>query len=129
MTPDAIFPVAWFLDSENTWGDFHVLAYDDLGTLTVGDGELEFRGSKMATTIRHITRIALVRQGRDFINHWVKIDYVEGEVPATVYLADGSSRGWGGILGGTRRMYGAIEESLSRHHSDPVDRGPEVAST
>ena len=129
MTPDAIFPVAWFLGSENTWGDFHVLAYDDSGTLTVGDGELEFRGSKMATTIRHITRITLVQQGRDFINHWVKVEYVEGEVPVTVYLADGSSRGWGGILGGTRRMYGAIEESLRRSHSDPVNRGPEVAST
>jgi hypothetical protein len=42
---------------------------------------------------------------------WVKIDYEdEPNGRQSVYFADGSIRGWGGILGGTKELYRAIQD-------------------
>jgi hypothetical protein len=39
------------------------------------------------------------------VNNWVKIDYQKGK---TAFFADGSWLGWGGILGGTRKILDAV---------------------
>jgi hypothetical protein len=40
---------------------------------------------------------------------WVRVDYQdESSTRRSVYFADGSRLGWGGILGGTKDLYGAI---------------------
>lgn len=43
---------------------------------------------------------------------WVRVDYRdESSARRTVYFADGSRRGWGGILGGTKELHRAILDS------------------
>lgn len=116
----SVFPRVWFRYSPNTWADFQLLAWQDQGTLEVRGAELEFRGGRYALVIRDITRLSVVRQGRDFINSWVQVDYVRDGSPAVAYFADGSAAGWGGVLGGTRALYTAIEQSLRRAHDDPA---------
>jgi hypothetical protein len=40
---------------------------------------------------------------------WVEVEYEgESEEPQRAYFADGSALGWGGIFGGTRRLYRAL---------------------
>jgi len=42
---------------------------------------------------------------------WVKIDYLDDKgKEESAYFFDGSKLGWGGIFGGTKRLYGAISK-------------------
>ncbi len=100
------FPTVWFLHSENRWRDLNVLAMHDRGALTVHDGSLEFIGKKGTVIVDRIERISFGKQGRDFVNNWVKIDYANGQ---KAFFADGSFFGWGGFFGGTRAMLRAVE--------------------
>ncbi len=100
-----VFNSVWYLPSENTWADFNVLAFRDSGSLTVGEEQIEFAGAKHRLVIADIRRVTVGRQGRDFVNDWVKVEYGDG---ATAFFADGSLLGWGGLLGGTRNLYASL---------------------
>ncbi len=116
---DAVFfnPV-WYLPSENTWGEFNPLAFRDSGSLTVGQDRLEFAGSKHRLVISDIRAVTIGKQGRDFVNDWVKVEYGDG---ASAYFADGSLLGWGGFLGGTRNLYASLSRfNRSDAAPDPV---------
>ena len=52
-----------------------------------------------------VKRISYGRQGWDFVNRWVRVDYGSG---LTAYLVDGSYHGWGVIFGGTKRILMAL---------------------
>ncbi len=106
-----------------TWANFEPLAWQDQGSLDIRGAELEFRGRKYAFVIRDITQLSMGRQGRDFINTWVRVDYVQDGNPAVAYFVDGSALGWGGVLGGSKKLYATIEESLRLAHDDPVIGG------
>lgn len=44
---------------------------------------------------------------------WIKIEYTdEQNMPRSAYFADGSSRGWGGIFGGTEKLYREIKPEI-----------------
>ncbi len=44
---------------------------------------------------------------------WMKIEYTdEQNMPRSAYFADGSSRGWGGIFGGTEKLYREIKSEI-----------------
>ena len=83
----------------------NLLAMRDSGTLVVKDDSLEFTGKKETVYITDIQRISYGKQGRDFVNNWVKIDYQNGK---TACFADGSWLGWGGIFGGTKKILDAV---------------------
>lgn len=106
------FEQVWYRPDESRWRDMEFVAYRDSGRLVVRADSLEFYG-KAAGVVRvaGVRGIWVVKQGRDFINDWVRIDYGEAAAatPATTaFFADGSWLGWGGILGGTRRIYEAV---------------------
>ena len=99
------FDKVWYLPEENRWRDMNMLAMRDTGTLVVKDKSLEFQGKKEHVHITDVKKISYGKQGRDFINDWVKINYSDGK---TAFFADGSQLGWGGMFGGTRRILDAV---------------------
>jgi len=106
---DITFDNIWYLPSENRWRDMQMMAFRDAGRLIVRDNSLEFQGKKDNVTITNIRRVSCGRQGRDFMNKWVKVEYGDG---ATAFFADGSMLGWGGILGGTNRIFEVVSKLL-----------------
>jgi len=99
------FGTVWYLPEENRWRDMNMLAMRDSGSLVVKDDSLEFKGKKETVQITDVQRISYGKQGRDFVNNWVKIEYQDGK---TAFFADGSWLGWGGIVGGTRKILDAV---------------------
>jgi len=107
-----VFDIVWYLPHENRWRDLNLLAYRDTGKLTVGENSLQFKGSKENVVIDNIQRVTFGKQGRDFINNWVKIEYGDSSNPSVAFFADGSMFGWGGIFGGTKRILEAVTQRV-----------------
>jgi hypothetical protein len=95
---------------ENRWRDLNPIAFRDSGKLMISDGLIEFQGKKGKVEIRDIKRVSFGKQGRDFVNNWVKVEYGGYPVISTAFFADGSGLVWGGIFGGTKRILDAIED-------------------
>ncbi len=108
--PEQVFTNVWYLPDENTWSDLNLLAFRDTGTLIIRDGSLEFQGTKGRVMVTPVRRISFGKQGRDFVNNWVKVEYGTLPSPSTAFFADGSGLGWGGVLGGTERILSAIQK-------------------
>lgn len=106
------FDTVWYLPHENRWRDLNILAYRDTGRLTVGENSIEFKGGKETVVITNIQRITFGKQGRDFVNNWVKIEYGDITTPSVAFLADGSLHGWGGIFGGTKKILEAVKQNV-----------------
>lgn len=66
-----IFPKVWYLPHENRWRDLNILAFKDAGKLTVGESSIEFHG-KHTVLITNIRGVTFGKQGRDFVNNWVR---------------------------------------------------------
>lgn len=107
--PTMVLNHIWYLPSENRWRDMNLLAFRDSGRLVVAHDALEFQGNKERVVISEIRRVSLGKQGRDFVNDWVKVEYGGPASPSTAFFADGSYLGWGGVFGGTRRILAAIQ--------------------
>jgi hypothetical protein len=101
----ATFKSVWYLPEENRWRDLQVMAMRDRGTPIVSDRGAEFIGGRGRVAIGDLKSVHFGKQGRDFVNNWVRVDYGDGR---TAFFADGSGLGWGGVLGGTRRIFEAI---------------------
>ncbi len=103
------FGAVWYLPDENRWRDMNPLAFRDVGRLIVGEDSLEFRSKSGTLVIANVHRVSYGKQGRDFVNNWVKIEYGDPSSPSTAFFADGSWLGWGGIFGGTKRILDAVQ--------------------
>ncbi|MEM9885464.1 MAG: hypothetical protein AAF849_06195 [Bacteroidota bacterium] len=104
----------WFLPAENTWKDFNLMAMKDEGTLYLKEDELIFDGSKYKVSVKDIVTISYGKQGRDFINNWIKIEYESDDnVISTIFFADGKMLGWSGIFGGTKKLFKRIKDNYS----------------
>lgn len=103
------FDRAYYLSRENTWLRFRLLAYEDVGELTISETSILFQSSQRTVAINQIRQVSYGKQGRDLINNWVKIDYLDGGRPALAFFADGGSLGWSGVAGGTAKMFEAIK--------------------
>jgi hypothetical protein len=101
----ATFKSVWYLPEENRWRDMQIMAMRDKGTLVVSDRGAEFTGGRGRVVITDVKRVHFGKQGRDVVNNWVRIDYGDGRM---AFFADGSGLGWGGVLGGTRRILEAM---------------------
>ncbi len=104
------FPTVWYRQAENKLEDMQLPAYQDVGKLSIHKGSIVFRGRVEVVLITDIARVSYGKQGRDFINNWVKVEYGEAPVISTAYFADGGLRGWSGIFGGTRKIFCALTE-------------------
>jgi hypothetical protein len=109
-----VFQHVWYLPDENRWRNMRLLAFRDTGKLIVHDDSLEFRGKKESVVITHMRHISFGKQGRDYVNDWVKIEYNDNSVSATAFFADGSWLGWGGFFGGTQRIFVALQHTITK---------------
>lgn len=107
-----LFRQVWYLPGENRWQDRRLLAYRDVGWLVVSDHAIEFQGRVWQLTISQPRSVSIGKQGRDFINNWVRIEYGSGPTPDVAFFADGRWLGWSGLLGGTRRILDAVVQRL-----------------
>ncbi len=107
-----VFEPVWYLPSENRWRDRNPLAYRDVGRLIVSGRDIGFQGRGRKLAISHVRSVSIGRQGRDFLNDWVKVEYGSGSAPDIAFFADGRWLGWSGVLGGTRRILDAIVQAL-----------------
>jgi hypothetical protein len=101
----------WYLPSENTWKEFNLLAMRDSGTLSINKDELIFKGRKYKEiVIKNIQSISYGKQGRDFVNNWVKLEFLsEKGIKESAFFADGNIIGWSGIFGGTKALFNNIK--------------------
>jgi hypothetical protein len=104
------FQQVWYLPAENEWGDMNILACKDQGTLIVKASSVEFYGSKAKLVISKLRAVTMGKQGRDFVNDWVKVEYDSGMLFSTAFFADGGWLGWRGMFGGTRKIFEAIRQ-------------------
>jgi hypothetical protein len=102
---DNTFQSVWHRSAEK--GLFELLAFNDSGTLVVRDNRMEFTG-KEQFVIDKVLNVSYGKQGTDFVNKWVRIDYQDGPKEKTAFFADGGWWGWRGVFGGTRRIYDAV---------------------
>jgi len=103
------FKNVWYLPKELTWEDKSVFPIKHKGTLKLKGDFIEYLYNDEIITITNIKHISIGKQGRDFVNDWVKIDYDDGK---TAYFADGNAIGWSGIMGGTNRIFNAIKDNI-----------------
>ena len=120
--PPIVFDPIWYLPSENTWRDLNLLAFRDSGRLTIGEGTVEFLGKKEHVVLTDLRRVSIGKQGRDFVNDWVRVEYGDPASPSTAFFADGSLLGWGGVFGGTRRLYALIQPLAEPGHPPAAAR-------
>lgn len=104
------FDKVWYLSGDSIWRIFRLLAYQDVGKLTVSNSQVEFKSSQRSILIDQIRRVSYGKQGRDFVNNWVKIEYDQGGQSHKAFFADGGSLGWDGVLGGTKRILEAVKK-------------------
>ncbi|MEO6978013.1 MAG: hypothetical protein ABI113_06515 [Mucilaginibacter sp.] len=105
---------AWYLPAANTWKEFQTLAMKDIGILTVDTKGIFYRGGDYSLVIDRLSSVTYGKQGRDFINNWVKIEYIDANNNSQeAYFADGNNRGWSGIFGGTKKLYDLLKEIYS----------------
>jgi hypothetical protein len=107
--PAQTFDTVWYLPDENRWRDLNPLAYKDVGKLTINEESIEFQGRGQTLVIEKVRRVSYGKQGRDFVNNWVKVEYGDGPTASTAFFADGSMMGWRGIFGGTKRILDAVK--------------------
>ena len=106
----AKFDNVWYLPHKRTLLDGKFLAFDDVGCLTVSDKGATFIGANARVEISGVTNVSFGKQGRDFINKWVKVEYQD----KIAFFADGRERGWSGIFGGTREILAAVKNLENR---------------
>lgn len=68
-----------------------------MGTLGVGDNALQFTSKREKVRITGVTRVSYGKQGRDFVNTWVKAE-----------CENGQWMGWRGFLGGPKELLDAV---------------------
>jgi len=103
--PQKIFTNIWYLPTEYIWQTWRLSEFRDSGRLVIDDESVQFIGSHGRVDISNIRRVSIGQQGRDIINDWVKVEYGQNDL---AYFADGSYVGWGGLLGGTVKLYAAL---------------------
>ena len=109
------FENVWYLPASNTWKDFNPLAMKDIGDLKVSAGCIIFSGSEYNVVITDVQSISYGKQGRDFINNWVKLLYFDrNNELLEAYFADGNKGGWSGIFGGTKKIYTLLNSAMQQ---------------
>lgn len=87
-------------------------AFRDIGRLMIHSGGFGFQGKKNQLAGRALHQVWLSKQGWDFINTWVRVEYGQAPDFTIIWLADGTLLGWGGLFGGTRRIAAALQSLI-----------------
>ena len=104
----------WFRPNELRWNNRTSVAFVDRGYLVLAPGSIEFVGRQCRVSISNVESVALGKQGIDFVNQWVQVEYGQGK---KAYFADGTWLGWKGLFGGTKHLHAEVVKvvELNRH--------------
>ena len=110
------FHPVWYLPQENKDLYLNILAGRVTGKLEVRADSIQFSSGNQNVVITNILRVTFGKQGSDFVNDWVKIEYGPSAdpsaSPSVAYFADASFFGWGGLLGGTKKIFDAVYQQF-----------------
>lgn len=81
---------------------------EDRGTLTVGDGRIEFAGRKGSAA----GPVLAVRTRPHGFTNWVHVTYEEGGERRDAYFVCSQLLGWVGVLGANAKLREAIESEI-----------------
>lgn len=101
------FKKVWYRPAERRTGQVFELAYNNVGSLYIGDEVIVFQGDQQIL-ISNPRLVTFSRQGPDLVNNWVKLVYGDPSAPEVAFFADGRYKGWAGVLGGTRRIFDTL---------------------
>lgn len=104
-----VFKKTWYLPEERSWKSLNLMAMKDVGDLMISEGHIKFLGADNNIETSNIQNISYGKQGRDFVNSWVKVEYDDGKA---AFFANGRWLGWKGILGGTKKIKDALQGGL-----------------
>jgi len=119
-----VFHKVWYMSKPRAGWFEKLLAYDDIGALTVTEGALHYQGRDWNFAVTNITGLTFGYYGIDFVNTWLCVEYLEAGRPITVWFKDGGSLGWSGILGGSK----AIAQAVLSRVIDPRLAGSPLAA-
>ena len=103
-----VFNNVWYMSKPRGSYFEKLLAYDDVGTLTLTDDALCYQGRNSNVTVTGITGLTYGYYGADWVNKWLCVEYLDGDRPLAVWFKDGGSLGWSGILDGTETIAEAV---------------------
>lgn len=86
-SPPEVFRRVWYRPKIRPWS---LVAYRDIGTLTVTPDRIDFRGRYDHIVLDTVEGLAFGTVGYDFLNNWVQVRSRDLEV----CFADGSWSGW-----------------------------------
>jgi hypothetical protein len=71
----------------------------DIGTLSFKEKSILFVGEKGTFATDKIVGVKYDREGNDFVNHWIRIDFDDEDGnPRSAFCKDGTWRGWKSFL-------------------------------
>jgi hypothetical protein len=110
MNTTKTFRNIWYRSKEKKlWNILPLIAYEDVGSLTITGNSLVFDGRKNRISITNVRRLSFGKLGIDLYNMWVKVEYDGPSGPSSACFSDGGGMGWGGILGGTAAILAALQ--------------------
>ena len=107
-----VFDPVFYLPHENKDLYLNILAGRQTGRLTVGEKSIQFSSGNGTVVIMmtNILRVTFGKQGSDFVNDWIRIEYGDQASPSVAFFADGALFGWGGLFGGTKKILDAVNQ-------------------
>jgi hypothetical protein len=106
-----VFENVWYSPPKKLY-DLQLLVYRDIGRLIIRENSIEFQGRSQKLSIERVRHISYGKHGRDFINNWVSVEYGDASPASIALFADGTMHGWGGVAGGTKRIFEALRHSV-----------------
>jgi hypothetical protein len=79
------------------------------GRLVVEREGALFQAKSLRLEIHRVRSVTVGHEGTDTVNPWVRVIYGDDESASSAYFADATAIGWGGIFGGTRKIYTALK--------------------
>lgn len=132
MVTSQILENIWYLPDETLWrgkSRLYALSLRATGSLIINNDSLEFQARNSRIIIRDVLNISI----KNFYSViWIRVEYGEESRIQTAFFADASLLGWGGMLGGTRRIFDAVQHlnpNLSKTLSDQAFNTPTPSST
>jgi hypothetical protein len=114
--PDATwtFDPVWYLEGAPETR-VAVMTSRFTGRLSVSSTGAVFESRQHRVRIAKIHSVTIGPAGADTFNSWVRVVHGDADNPSSAYFAGAAFLGWGGLLGGTKKIYAALK-ALEQPH-------------
>jgi hypothetical protein len=111
MSLELVFEPVWYRERNRRTPPSQA-AWDDIGSLSIQDGEALFSGGRHTLRMDRLLDVRRSWARRDFFNRWVLVTYRRRGEVREARFHDGGIQGWRGKFGGNRRIYDALKRAV-----------------